>query len=84
MAKRWKKAVVTYNGGLSYEFRGNRFRQGRPVQVTSESVARSLEGKKGFSVQHEFAEVADDSGATAAPSPIPKPVKKTKRAADED
>jgi hypothetical protein len=81
MAKRWKKAVVTYNGGLSYEFRGTRFRQGRSVQVNNESLAKALDGRKGFSVQHEFVEVAD---APSAPAPVAKPVKKTKRAADAD
>lgn len=79
MAKQFKKAVVTYNGGLSYTFRGTVFKQSRPTTVSSEKLARALDGMKGFSVQMEFSEVPDeDEGKTAA-----KPVKKTKKTAKQ-
>lgn len=74
MAKQFKKAIVTYNGGLSYQFRGKLFKQNRSMTVTDEKLALALRKKKDFSVQVEYTE-------TEAPKPAAKPVKKTKRKA---
>jgi len=54
-----------------------KFRQGRPLPVSNESLARALEGRQGFSVQHEFTD-ADDEGTDPVVT-MAKPVKKTRR-----
>ncbi len=70
MAKKWKKAVITYNGGVSLTVRGHQFKLNRPVTVLNESLAKKLAKKKNFSVQHEYVDVDEPKPATA------KPVKK--------
>ena len=73
MAKKFKKAVITYNGGFSYQFRGKLFKQARPVKISDESLAKALDGKKDCSVQMEYVEVED--------TPAAKPVKKPRKVA---
>lgn len=57
MARKFKKAFATYNGGKSYQFRGVTFKQGRAVPIHDERLAKALDSKKGMSVQFEYTEV---------------------------
>lgn len=54
--RKWKKATVTYQGGMSYSVRGHIFKKNRPKPITDKDLAYSLEGVYGFSVAHEFYE----------------------------
>ena len=63
MARKWTKAVATYNGGKSYTFRGFQFKLNRPVNVTNESTAKALERKQTFSVQHEYVDADEPKPA---------------------
>jgi len=64
--RKWKKAMVVYQGGMSYSIGGTTFKKNRPKPVTDYELAKSLEGIFGFSVAHEYEET---SAAKAEPEP---------------
>ena len=55
--KRWSRAMVVYNGGVSMTTRGVKFLRGRAKPITDRKLATYLATKKHFSVQDEFVEV---------------------------